>query len=65
MTSYTPVEHARDAMGGVTFRNPEIQWWGSDTTSSTRPPTHSHLPQSFSMLDDRVESPRAVGQEVL
>jgi hypothetical protein len=29
------------------------------------PLTHSHLPQSFSMLDDRVESPRAVGQEVL
>jgi hypothetical protein len=44
-------------------RHGRLVGFGYDIEYET--PPQSHLPQSFSMLDGCVESPRAVGQEVL
>ena len=44
-------------------RHSRLVGFGYDIEYET--PPQSHLPQSFSMLDGCVESPRAVGQEVL
>ena len=44
-------------------RHGRLVGFGYDIEYET--PPHSHLPSLSSMLDGRVESPRAVGQEVL
>jgi hypothetical protein len=46
-------------------RHGRLVGFGYDIEYETPPTPQSHLPPSSSMLDGRVESPRAVGQEVL